>query len=343
MVTTIIIMESSKQQSFPFDMGLGLYHEHTTATFLDPPPSTNDDTSFELDFLSSSPIDDITSQQQDLLAPSLTSCFPFDQQQQQHSPLQDNEQPYCSPSFLFTHLDINQTDQQQQQQQRPMESHKEEEEEEEGTIECYNCKVISTPLWRRTPDRAHILCNACGLYYKQYKRHRPVRIWQRATRWLGIEGYYQNQIQYQQHQYTTTTPPMQQQQCANCHQTDTPLWRKNSRGQSICNACGLFFKLHHRDRPMELNKTNSQRRRRRRREPLTGTEEMFMGLRADMSRDEMQLVLRIMEERCAFLKAMLGNNNVSCNSSSSSSSNNDDPQLPPPPQQQQQQEIFGYM
>lgn len=336
MVTTIIIMESSKQQqqSFPFDMGLA-------TAFLDPSSSTNDDIPFELDFLSSSsPLDDITPQQPDLRAPSLTSCFPIEQQQ--HSPLQDNGQPYCSPSFLFSHLDTNQIEQQQQQQQRPMGSQKEEEDEdEEGTIECYNCKVISTPLWRRTPDRAHILCNACGLYYKQYKRHRPVRIWQRATRWLGIEGYYQNPNQQQLQQQYITTPPMQQQQCANCHQTDTPLWRKNSRGQSICNACGLFFKLHHRDRPMELNKTNSQRRRRRRRDPLSaGTEEMFMGLRADMSRDEMQLVLRIMEERCAFLKAMLGNNN-------NSSNNDDDRQLPSPPsppqQQQQQQEIFGYM
>ncbi|KAI7876120.1 glucocorticoid receptor-like (DNA-binding domain) [Lichtheimia hyalospora FSU 10163] len=182
-------------------------------------------------------------------------------------------------------------------------------------------KRKSTPLWRRTPDRAHILCNACGLYYKQYKRHRPVRIWQRATRWLGVEGYNQNQYTHPMQQR------QQQQQCANCHQTDTPLWRKNSRGQSICNACGLFFKLHHRDRPMELNKTNSQRRRRRRQEPLDGTRDMFMGLRANMSRDEMQLVLRIMEERCAFLKAMLGN--VPRNSSNESS--------------QQQEENFGYM
>ncbi|KAI9311938.1 hypothetical protein BX666DRAFT_1991065 [Dichotomocladium elegans] len=46
-------------------------------------------------------------------------------------------------------------------------------------IECYNCKVTRTPLWRRTPDRAHTLCNACGLYFKQYNRHRPVRIWRK--------------------------------------------------------------------------------------------------------------------------------------------------------------------
>ncbi|KAK5799319.1 hypothetical protein F5H01DRAFT_284758, partial [Linnemannia elongata] len=40
-------------------------------------------------------------------------------------------------------------------------------------LECFNCKVTQTPLWRRTLDRKHSLCNACGLYYKQYNGHRP--------------------------------------------------------------------------------------------------------------------------------------------------------------------------
>ncbi|ORZ10983.1 hypothetical protein BCR41DRAFT_356805 [Lobosporangium transversale] len=42
------------------------------------------------------------------------------------------------------------------------------------TLECFNCKVTQTPLWRRTLDRKHSLCNACGLYYKQYNGHRPL-------------------------------------------------------------------------------------------------------------------------------------------------------------------------
>jgi len=40
--------------------------------------------------------------------------------------------------------------------------------------ECFNCRTRSTPLWRRTPDRKHSLCNACGLYMKQYNTHRPL-------------------------------------------------------------------------------------------------------------------------------------------------------------------------
>ncbi|CAG8556281.1 21161_t:CDS:2 [Gigaspora margarita] len=48
-------------------------------------------------------------------------------------------------------------------------------------LECYNCGVNKTPLWRRTPDRMHSLCNACGLYYKQYNTHRPLHIRNKPT------------------------------------------------------------------------------------------------------------------------------------------------------------------
>ncbi|RIB21205.1 hypothetical protein C2G38_1902974, partial [Gigaspora rosea] len=50
--------------------------------------------------------------------------------------------------------------------------------------------------------------------------------------------------------------------CVNCAQTQTPLWRKNEKGQPICNACGLYAKLHNRDRPAAMRKTKIQRRRR---------------------------------------------------------------------------------
>ncbi|KAI9095840.1 hypothetical protein DFS34DRAFT_651081 [Phlyctochytrium arcticum] len=43
-------------------------------------------------------------------------------------------------------------------------------------LTCYNCGTNRTPLWRRTADRQHSLCNACGLYFKQYQTHRPANI-----------------------------------------------------------------------------------------------------------------------------------------------------------------------
>uniref|UniRef100_A0A1I8I5Y7 GATA-type domain-containing protein n=1 Tax=Macrostomum lignano TaxID=282301 RepID=A0A1I8I5Y7_9PLAT len=33
-------------------------------------------------------------------------------------------------------------------------------------------------------------------------------------------------------------------QCANCETTSTTLWRRNTCGEPVCNACGLYFKLH---------------------------------------------------------------------------------------------------
>ena len=32
--------------------------------------------------------------------------------------------------------------------------------------------------------------------------------------------------------------------CANCHTTNTTLWRRNNEGEPVCNACGLYYKLH---------------------------------------------------------------------------------------------------
>ena len=32
--------------------------------------------------------------------------------------------------------------------------------------------------------------------------------------------------------------------CANCRTTTTTLWRRNNSGEPVCNACGLYQKLH---------------------------------------------------------------------------------------------------
>jgi hypothetical protein len=39
---------------------------------------------------------------------------------------------------------------------------------------CNNCKTTKTPLWRRSNCKSFNLCNACGLYEKQYGEQRPV-------------------------------------------------------------------------------------------------------------------------------------------------------------------------
>lgn len=50
--------------------------------------------------------------------------------------------------------------------------------------------------------------------------------------------------------------------CANCHTTTTPLWRRDSDGKNICNACGLYYKLHMTHRPVTMMKSVIKRRKR---------------------------------------------------------------------------------
>lgn len=40
--------------------------------------------------------------------------------------------------------------------------------------------------------------------------------------------------------------------CGNCTTQVTPLWRRDANGDPLCNACGLFLKLHGVMRPMSL-------------------------------------------------------------------------------------------
>lgn len=50
--------------------------------------------------------------------------------------------------------------------------------------------------------------------------------------------------------------------CTNCFTQTTPLWRRNPEGHPLCNACGLFLKLHGVIRPLSL-KSNIIKKRNR--------------------------------------------------------------------------------
>ena len=106
--------------------------------------------------------------------------------------------------------------------------------------ECVNCGATSTPLWRR--DKAgNYQCNACGIYFKQHGQPRPLTKPKRRQ----------------------ATSPNQNISCKNCGTSKTTLWRRNDKGDTICNACGLYFKLHKADRPLKMKKETIQTRNRK--------------------------------------------------------------------------------
>lgn len=51
--------------------------------------------------------------------------------------------------------------------------------------------------------------------------------------------------------------------CSNCETMTTSLWRRNSQGEPVCNACGLYYKLHGVNRPSTMKKDSIQTRKRK--------------------------------------------------------------------------------
>ncbi|XP_054868614.1 erythroid transcription factor-like [Amphiprion ocellaris] len=107
--------------------------------------------------------------------------------------------------------------------------------------QCVSCGSYSAPLWRRDAAGQH-LCNTCSLQQTNNRNNNAPLL--RPKR-------------------RTTVNQKKGTECFNCQTKITTLWRRNSAGESVCNACGLYYKLHQVNRPLALKRDGIQTRKRK--------------------------------------------------------------------------------
>lgn len=110
--------------------------------------------------------------------------------------------------------------------------------------DCLNCAASMTPLWRRD-GTGHYLCSTCGIFKMNGTNRPPIRC-AKPKQSVTPTGVRRTGVQ-----------------CANCRTSNTTLWRRNNNGEPVCNACGLYFKLHNVNRPLSMKKEGIQTRKRK--------------------------------------------------------------------------------
>lgn len=110
--------------------------------------------------------------------------------------------------------------------------------------ECSGCANL-TNFWRRDETTGHYYCHTC-LFNKMNGTNRSSMRCGKPKQTVAPTGVRRTGVQ-----------------CANCRTTNTTLWRRNNNGEPVCNACGLYYKLHNVNRPLSMKKEGIQTRKRK--------------------------------------------------------------------------------
>ncbi|ORY92313.1 hypothetical protein BCR43DRAFT_498156 [Syncephalastrum racemosum] len=187
---------------------------------------------------------------------------------------------------------------------------------------CSNCGTTSTPLWRRSPQ-GETICNACGLYLKARNTTRPPWLKRNSTKRptpaqpVALAPAPPISPVTTNHHRLALTPAAATPStstatashddpnarndsmltCANCNTATTPLWRRDDQGNTICNACGLYYKLHNVHRPMTMKRSIIKRRKRVTVASIAAAQHQAAAAGAFSSSDESDEGIRIAPKR----------------------------------------------
>uniref|UniRef100_A0A914XLD8 GATA-type domain-containing protein n=1 Tax=Plectus sambesii TaxID=2011161 RepID=A0A914XLD8_9BILA len=142
--------------------------------------------------------------------------------------------------------------------------------------ECMSCgcTVGDNIPYQRDENTGHVLCLSCVNQQQQNQDHQQVDQLRAAyapqdpsptaTPTIGRGTQPQQQSKPRPPQKKNNSSQRRQGLvCANCNGTNTTLWRRNNEGEPVCNACGLYYKLHQVQRPMTMKKEGIQTRKRK--------------------------------------------------------------------------------
>ncbi|KAF7327191.1 Siderophore biosynthesis regulatory protein URBS1 [Mycena kentingensis (nom. inval.)] len=106
---------------------------------------------------------------------------------------------------------------------------------------CDRFSTRESPLWRRHPNTHRHVCNACGPFYLNLGREQP------EARWRSAEAPAES-----------SSGPT----CTNCVTTVVTAWRRDSQGNRVCNACGVYEQKRGVPRPVHLRRDSVTKRTR---------------------------------------------------------------------------------
>lgn len=120
--------------------------------------------------------------------------------------------------------------------------------------ECVNCGSNATSFWHRDTTGA-FLCSSCNACERNVP-HPPSLTSAGGSAGGGGNGNgnaggggggggnNRSSMAAQRAHKKTVSNRRVGLVCSNCQTTTTTLWRRDNHGDPVCNACGLYFKLH---------------------------------------------------------------------------------------------------